>query len=515
MKTHIPGFPRIGADRELKRAVEAYWADGDRAALEAAGRSLRARHWRLQAEAGLDLVTVGDFAYYDHVLDTSALLGAIPARFGAPEGEVDLDTLFRMARGRAPCGCDAVAQEMTKWFDTNYHYLVPELHRDQVFALRSERLFREVEEARALGHAVKPVLLGPLTWLWLGKCQGGAFDRLELLPRLLPVYAEVLDRLAAQGVEWVQVDEPILGLDLPPAWQAAFEHAYHRLQRRDLKVLLATYFGPLEENLWTALHLPVAGLHLDVLRSGGEWRRVLDQLPDYKVLSLGVVDGRNVWRTPLRERLALLREAQSRLGERLWVASSCSLLHVPVDLAREDALPPGLRERLAFAVQKVEEVVALGRALADPEGIVAQLALERSDRAEAAARQAPGRHDPHVRAAVAAITPAQARRGSPWPVRAAAQATALGLPLLPTTTIGSFPQTRVIRHARAAWRAGEIDAAAYDIAMREEIAHAIREQEAVGLDVRVHGEAERNDMVEYFGEQLEGFTFSANGWVQS
>jgi 5-methyltetrahydropteroyltriglutamate--homocysteine methyltransferase len=516
MKTHILGFPRIGADRELKRAVEAYWAGRiDRDTLEATGRDLRARHWRLQAEAGLDFVAVGDFAFYDHVLDTTALLGAIPARFSPPAGEVDLDTLFRMARGRAPCGCDAVAQEMTKWFDTNYHYLVPELSPDQAFALRSERLFREVAEARALGHAVKPVLLGPLTWLWLGKCQGEAFDRLALLPRLLPVYAEILDRLAAQGVEWVQVDEPILGLDLPPAWQAAFEFTWNRLQRRDLRILLATYFAPLEDNLWTALHLPVAGLHVDVLRGGEEWRRVVDQLPDYKILSLGVVDGRNVWRAPLRERLALLQEAQARLGDRLWIGSSCSLLHVPVDLAREEALPAEVRDRLAFAVQKLAEVVALGRVLRDPADVRAVLALAESDRAAAAAQRAPGRHDAGVRTALAALTPAHARRSRPWPERAALQAGALQLPPLPTTTIGSFPQTPLIRQARAAWRAGEIDAAVYEAAMREEIAHAIREQEALGLDVLVHGEAERNDMVEYFGEQLAGFAFTRHGWVQS
>lgn len=516
MKTHILGFPRIGADRELKRAVEAYWAGHTgRDELEACGRSLRARHWRLQADAGLDFVTVGDFSFYDHILDASALFGVVPARFDAPAGELDLDTLFRMARGRAPCGCDAVAEEMTKWFDTNYHYLVPEFTADQAFALRSSRLFSEVAEAQALGHAVKVVLPGPLTYLWLGKCQGEAFDRLELLPRLLAVYGQVLDRLAAQGVEWVQVDEPILGLDLPGAWQAGFEHAYHRLQRRDLKLLLTTYFAPLEDNLWTALHLPVAGLHIDVLRSGEEWRRVVDQLPDYKVLSLGVIDGRNVWRAPLRERLALLEEAKARLGDRLWIASSCSLLHVPVDLAREQALPAGLADWLAFAVQKLTEVAVLKRALQDPEDVRALLAVATADAALVARRRAPGSHDAGVRTALAALVPADARRLSAYPRREAAQAAALCLPLLPTTTIGSFPQTPLIRQARAAWRAGETARTDYEQAMREEIAHAIREQEALGLDVLVHGEAERNDMVEYFGEQLAGFAFTRHGWVQS
>jgi len=382
MKAHILGFPRIGAERELKKAVEAYWAGkSSRDELEQAGRELRARHWAAQASAGLDVVTVGDFAFYDHVLNTSALLGVIPARFGAVADEVDLDTLFRMARGRAPCGCDAAPEEMTKWFDTNYHYLVPEFSADQAFALKCSRLFAEVQEAQQQGHAVKVALPGPLTYLWLGKCAGADFDRLTLLPRLLPVYAQVFDRLAALGVEWVQVDEPILGLDLPPAWRQAFEPTYHRLQRRDLKLLLTTYFAPLEENLWAAVRLPVAGLHIDVLRSGSEWQRVLDQLPEYKVLSLGLIDGRNVWRADLREKLAILRAAHARLGDRLWVGSSCSLLHAPVDLAREQGLPAELRSWLAFAVQKLAEVATLKRALLTPEAPEVVQALAAADAA--------------------------------------------------------------------------------------------------------------------------------------
>ena len=516
MKTHILGFPRIGADRELKRALEGYWAGQlDRNELEATARDLRARHWRLQADAGLDFVTVGDFAFYDHVLETSALLGVVPARFAATGDDIDLDTLFRMARGRAPCGCDAAAQEMSKWFDTNYHYLVPALTRDQEISLRSSRLFDQVEEARAQGHQVKAVLLGPLTWLWLGKCHGEAFDRLELLPRLLAVYGQIFDRLAALGVEWVQVDEPILSLDLPPAWQAAFEHAYNRLQRRDLQLLLTTYFAPLDDNLWTAVRLPVAGLHIDVLRSGEEWRRVVDQLPAYKVLSLGVIDGRNVWRADLGRTLELLQEARARLGDRLWISTNCSLLHVPVDVSRETGLPASLRDGLSFAVQKLEEVSLLRRALEAPTDPAVITGLRQSAEAVRARRTAPGVIDPAVRAAVAALTPAHAERRSPFPAREAAQAEALKLPLLPTTTIGSFPQTPLIRQARSALRAGDCTIAEYEQAMRDEIAHAIREQEALDLDVLVHGEAERNDMVEYFGEQLAGFAFTRFGWVQS
>jgi 5-methyltetrahydropteroyltriglutamate--homocysteine methyltransferase len=516
MKAHILGFPRIGAGRELKKAVEAYWAgQSSRDELERCGRDLRARHWAAQSAAGLDVVTVGDFAFYDHVLNMSALLGVVPPRFGAVAGEVDLDTLFRMARGRAPCGCDAAPEEMTKWFDTNYHYLVPEFSADQAFALRCSRLFAEVQEAQQLGHAVKVVLLGPLTYLWLGKSSGGDFERLDLLPRLLPVYAQVLDRLAALGVEWVQVDEPILGLDLPPSWQQAFEPTYHRLQRRDLKLLLATYFAPLEDNLWSAVHLPVAGLHIDVLRSGSEWQRVLDQLPEHKVLSLGIIDGRNVWRADLRAKLAVLREAQARLGDRLWVGSNCSLLHVPVDLEQEKGLSVELRSWLAFAVQKLEEVATLKRALQEPDAPDVVRALEASDAAVMSRVQSVRWKNPAVRAAVAALTPAAAQRRSPYAEREALQAKALRLPLFPTTTIGSFPQTPEIRQARAGFRAGLISAAEYEAAMKQEIFLAVREQEALGLDVLVHGEAERGDMVEYFGEQLDGFAFTQQGWVQS
>lgn len=333
MKAHIVGFPRIGADRELKKALESYWAGKtSRDALEQTGRELRARHWARQAEAGLDLVTVGDFAFYDQVLATSALLGVVPSRFGAVDGDIDLDTQFRMARGRAPTGEDAIALEMTKWFDTNYHYLVPELTSDQGFRIGSSRLFDEVAEAQAQGHRVKAVLIGPLTYLWVSKCSGGEFARLDLLPQLLPVYAEIINRLVAQGVEWVQIDEPILSLDLPVAWQAAFEFAYNRLQRRDINILIANYFGALADNLWLACHLPVAGLHIDVTRSGSEWQQVVDRLPEYKVLSLGVIDGRNIWRANLREKLAILKAVRERLGDRLWVSSGCSLQHVPVDL---------------------------------------------------------------------------------------------------------------------------------------------------------------------------------------
>ena len=520
MQAHILGFPRIGAQLELKFALEDYWSGrSDRETLEAVGRTLRERHWDWQHAAGLDFVTVGDFAFYDHILNTSLLFGAIPERFRhGHAGESDLDLQFRMARGQGGACCGQAhgpACEMTKWFDTNYHYLVPEFTADQTFSLHAERLLAEVREAQALGHAVKVALTGPVTYLWLGKAVGGEFDRLELLPRLLPVYAALLQVLVDLGVDWVQVDEPVLSLDLPPAWQAALEKAWHVLQRRDLKILLATYFAPLADNLHLACHLPVAGLHIDVTRSSAEWEAVIDRLPDYKVLSLGVIDSRNIWRAPLTERLALLRRARARLGDRLWVSTSASLLHVPVDLTPEQALPDDVRGWLAFARQKLDEVALLKKALARPQDGDVLAALINSELAQQSRRQAPAWKRPAVQAAVRTIGDGEARRHSPYPQRAAAQAEALRLPLLPTTTIGSFPQTPEIRQARAAFRQGVLDAAEYEARMEAEIAGAIRRQEALGLDVLVHGEAERNDMVEYFGEQLDGFVFTRQGWVQS
>ena len=338
---HTLGFPRIGRDRELKKALEAHWQGQlDEDGLRQVGRELRAEHWQLQKDAGIDLLPVGDFAWYDQVLTHSLMFGVIPERFRPHGGQPTLDTLFGMARGvTAGCCGGAHAQEMTKWFDTNYHYLVPEFTVDQSFQLGWTQLFEEVDEAHALGHQVKPVLVGPLTYLWLGKERGGAFERLDLLERLLPLYGEILQRLNAQGVEWVQIDEPILSLDLPQDWKAAFERTYNLLQREPCKKLIATYFAGLEDNLALAAGLPVDGLHVDLVRAPEQFPVVLDWLPAYKVLSLGVVNGRNVWRTDLDKALAVLEQAQVRLGDRLWVGSSCSLLHSPVDLGREDWMP--------------------------------------------------------------------------------------------------------------------------------------------------------------------------------
>lgn len=518
---HNLGFPRIGAARELKRALESYWAgkiDGD--ALRDTGRELRARHWNIQAQAGLQWVPVGDFAWYDHILEWSTLLGAVPARFGPAEAApVSLDTLFRMARGRAPSGTPAAACEMTKWFDTNYHYIVPELHPQQTYRIARPYLFEQVAEAQALGFKARPVIPGPLTWLWLGKGDAygeGAGDpaKLALLDNLLPVYEEVLTRLAAQGVDWVQVDEPILALELPQAWRAALAGVYGRLAAQGVKLLLTTYFEGLDLNLDVVRSLPVQGLHVDLVRAPGQLPAVLAGLRSDQILSLGVIDGRNVWRTDLDRVHVQIKEAAVALKDRLWLAPSCSLLHAPIDLDLETALDAQLRSWLSFAVQKLGELRLLRNLVDDTvsasdEQTLAAARLAVRDRATSGRIH---RRDVADRLASAAGI---VRDRTPFARRIESQHTRLNLPAYPTTTIGSFPQTPEIRSLRRAWRNGSLSDAAYEKAIRAEIERVVRFQEEIGLDVLVHGEPERNDMVEYFGELLAGFAFTGFGWVQS
>lgn len=514
---HSLGFPRIGRDRELKKAQEAFWkGELDEAGLRAVGRDLRKTHWALQKDAGIELLPAGDFAWYDQVLTHSLMFGVIPERFRPADVQATLHTLFAMARGVSDNCCGgAHAQEMTKWFDTNYHYLVPEFSVDQQFHLGWDQLFEEVKEARDLGHTVKPVVIGPLTYLWLGKTKGGDFDKLDLLERLLPLYGQIFQRLADLGVEWVQIDEPILVLDLPQEWKNAFERAYNLIQRDPLKKLVATYFGGLEENLGLAANLPVDGLHIDLVRAPDQYPTILDRLPAYKVLSLGVVNGRNVWRCDLEKALATLQHAHAKLGDRLWVAPSCSLLHSPVDLGREDKLDAELKSWLAFAVQKCEEVAVLAQAVNQPEAPNVIAALAESRAVQAARAASPRIHKPAVQARVAAISAKDSQRHSLFAQRIQKQRAGLNLPLFPTTTIGSFPQTASIRLARQSYKAGKLSEAEYVEAMHSEIKHAVEVQENLGLDVLVHGEAERNDMVEYFAEQLDGYVFTRFGWVQS
>lgn len=391
---HSLGFSCIGADKKLKEALDAYRKGTiSEAALLGVGQDMRATHWQLQADAGIDLLPVGDFAWHERVLTHSLMFGVIPERFRPIEGEPTLDTLFTMARGDAQsCGRGEQALELGKWFDTDYHYLVPELSTDQQFRLSWTQLFDEVEEARNLGHKVKPVLIGPLTYLWLGKATGAPFDKLDLLERLLPIYGEVLERLAAQGVEWVQIDEPVLVLDLPQAWKNAFERAYNLLQRAPLKKLIATYFGGVKDNLGLAAALPVDGLHIDLVSAPDQYPLVIDRLPTYKVLSLGLVDGRDAQRCDLDKALPVLGHAAERLGERLWVAPSCSLLHVPM-VRKSDA---ELEDWLGFASQKCGEVVMLARAIDQANGDIVQAAMQDGCEFQASWVQPPRIHKPQV-----------------------------------------------------------------------------------------------------------------------
>ena len=517
--THNLGFPRIGAKRELKFALEAYWqGQSSLEALKQVGKDLRQANWSLQSK--LDLAPVGDFAFYDQVLDMSFTLGNLPARVQDFHGDA-LDNYFRVARGRsaqsgeehAQCCGGVAAGEMTKWFDTNYHYIVPEFTADTQFKLDASRLLEQLAEAKAQNVKAKPVIIGPVTYLAIGKAKDDS-SRLALLPQLLQVYTELLETLVAQGVEWVQMDEPILVTELDADWQHAFNLAYHQLKSSRAKLLVATYFGQLADNQYLAANLPVAGLHVDAINGRNEVVSLIGLLPAHKVLSVGVINGRNIWKTDLNATLDWLEPIAERLGNRLWIAPSCSLLHVPVDLDSEQKLDSEIKSWLAYAKQKLEELrilaVALnqGRAAVKDELASNHVALE-------ARRHSQRVHNPAVKAALEKLNPVLGQRQNNYAQRAVKQAALFKLPKYPTTTIGSFPQTADIRHARSQFKACELDLPAYQQAMKTEIERCVREQEALGLDVLVHGEAERNDMVEYFGEQLNGYAFSQFGWVQS
>jgi 5-methyltetrahydropteroyltriglutamate--homocysteine methyltransferase len=508
---HILGFPRVGAQRELKFAQEAFWrGEIDESALRNTGRMLRALHWQLQAEAGLDYVTVGDFAWYDHVLNTLALLGAIPSRFGFDSTHLSLSDYFTLARGDN----DQFAMEMTKWFDTNYHYLVPEWTADTRFDRGVDWLFEEISEARTAGHNIKVSLIGPLTLLYLGKIKSGLARKLDLLPRAIQGYRDVLERLKAIGIAWVQIDEPILALELDGQWRSAFESTYTELAKAAPPLLLATYFDEVRDHADLLHSLPVAGVHLDFVRGPDQIEKFAKTWPKNRVLSAGIVDGRNIWRTDLDAALTTLTPLRAAFGDRLWIGSSCSLLHVPVDLTQETKLDDELKSWLAFAVQKLDEIAVLKCALnGNPGAVRPHLAAARM--AADARRTSRRIHNPLVQKTLAGISDADARRTSDFDSRIAKQRAKWKLPPFPTTTIGSFPQTADIRHARAARKHGEISELDYLEQMRHHVRQMVRKQEEIGLDVLVHGEPERNDMVEYFGEQLWGYAFTEFGWVQS
>ncbi|MBR1271305.1 5-methyltetrahydropteroyltriglutamate--homocysteine S-methyltransferase [Bradyrhizobium sp. AUGA SZCCT0222] len=524
------GTPRIGPRRELKFALESFWSGTtDEKALLETGIGLRAANWARQKKLGVSIIPSNDFSFYDQMLDTCVMVGAIPKSYGWNGGPVPLATYFAMARGAqgaahdADCGHahhDAAhgvpALEMTKWFDTNYHYMVPELEKDQVFTSASRKPIEEYLEAKALGYQTRPVLVGPVTFLKLAKCKDTGFNTLSLLDRLLPVYIETLRELVKAGAEWVQIDEPCLVLDLDIIAQQALHYAYAEIAKAvpELKIMLATYFGGLGANRDTTMALPVAGLHLDLVRAPEQ----LDDLagfPKDRVLSLGIIDGRNIWRADLSRLLDRLESVVTRLGgDRVQLAPSCSLLHVPIDLALETSLDPDVKSWLAFSVQKIEELAALGTALARGR-VHADAILKASDEAAAARKASPRIHDARVAARAAGIDSAMRRRLSAFTDRAGVQHSRFNLPAFPTTTIGSFPQTADVRNARAAHAKGALTDDAYKLYLQNQTARAVRWQENIGLDVLVHGEFERNDMVQYFGEQLEGFAFTGYGWVQS
>lgn len=507
MQTHILGFPRIGANREHKRLLEAYWrGQASRQDLLDMGQELRRRHWTIQTTAGLTHVTTGDFSLYDHVLDTSLMLGAIPERFLTTD-QPDLDTYFCMARGDAERNVPAL--DMTKWFNTNYHYMVPEISAAPLKS-GSQTIVRDTLQALDLGCSAKPVLLGPITYLSLAKGVNG-FDPWNKLDEILNRYTHVLEKLRPL-CPWIQIDEPILCADMCPTARAAFPHAYKILNLAGAKLLLTTYFDALDDNVDLALTSGCAGLHTDLTRGARALDSILTGLPREMTLSVGIVDGRNIWKTDLDRALRTLDIVHAGLGaDRIMLASSCSLLHTPVDLELETALPKELKDWMAFAVQKCTELRLLARTM-DGEDCTAE--LEANALSIRSRKQSPLVASAAVRERCARVDEKMTRRNAPYSVRKNSQSW-LSLPMLPTTTIGSFPQTPEIRKQRSLFKKGDITTQDYQASMRDEINKVVGIQEDLGLDVLVHGEAERNDMVEYFGQQLEGFCFTANGWVQS
>ncbi|WP_439618664.1 5-methyltetrahydropteroyltriglutamate--homocysteine S-methyltransferase [Shinella sp.] len=522
------GFPRIGRHRELKFALEGFWSGklAETDLLETA-KKLRAENWALQRDQGITRIPSNDFSFYDHVLDTAVMVGAIPAAYGWDGGDVPLSLYFAMARGSerdGPADCGHAhhghgvpALEMTKWFDTNYHYMVPEVSEDQVFRLTTQKPVAHFLEAKALGIHTRPVVLGPVTFLKLAKARPSTFKPLDLLAKLLPVYKELFRRLSEAGADWVQVDEPILALDLTEGERHAFKLAYEGFARAapDLKLMLTTYFGALADNLSAVAALPVAGLHVDLARAPEQLDAVVQTARADQVLSLGVIDGRNIWRADLASILDRLAPIVSARGAgAVEIAASCSLLHVPIDLDLETALDADLKTWLAFATQKLGELTTLGKGLAQGREAVRQ-ALDDASRAIAARAASPKVTDPLVQGRIAGIDEGMKARASAFDARRRIQSAAIRLPLFPTTTIGSFPQTSDVRKARSAHAKGTLSYADYEAFLQKETETAIRWQEEIGLDVLVHGEFERNDMVQYFGEQLSGFAFTQHAWVQS
>ncbi|MCS7005603.1 MAG: 5-methyltetrahydropteroyltriglutamate--homocysteine S-methyltransferase [Cytophagales bacterium] len=521
MQSHNLGYPRIGTHRQLKKACESYWANKiSQEELLKVGAQIRQQNWQTQKKAGIHYIPVNDFSFYDHVLDMSFLLGAIPERYrDLIDKKSALDVYFAMARGYQKEGWDLTAMEMTKWFDTNYHYIVPEFKRDQQFELFGTKVFDEFQEAQQQDILAKPVLIGPISYLLLGKEKENGFHRIDLIDRLLPVYVQILQKLHAQGATWIQLDEPSLATDITEKERRIFLETYTEIQKRlpSLRIILASYFDCYEENLQTALKLPIHVLHLDLVRCPKQLDDVLHHTElKNQILSLGLVDGRNIWKNDFQVSLEYIRRAAERIGtQRVWIAPSCSLLHVPYDLELEETLNPQVKRWLAFAKQKLVEVTTLMRLAQGENTPELQQILQDNIQTQNDRKNSPLIHNPKVKERLASIREEDFERQSPFPVRQKIQKETFQLPLFPTTTIGSFPQTTEIRQLRARLKKGEITQAEYETEIEKAIVEALRFQEEIGLDVLVHGEFERNDMVEYFGELLEGFAFTENGWVQS
>ena len=509
------GFPRIGLKRELKKSLESYWkGEITRDDLMATGKELRLRHWAMQTDAGISFVPTNDFSYYDHILDTACLLGVIPDRYDLN----DPDLYFSMARGSQKQGRDVIAMEMTKWFDTNYHYIVPELKKGQTFKLSTDKIFDETKEALEAGFNPHPVLIGPISFLMLAKKTEDFTDcRCTLVPGIIAAYIEICQKLLAMGVEWIQLDEPCLVLDLEDRYKDAYRTAYKMIKAAvpGMNIHLATYFDGLRDNIDLTFSLPVVSIGVDLVRAPGQLDACIAKAKETgKCLTLGIVDGRNVWKNDLSASLEKIERAQKILGDAVCVSASCSLLHTPIDLDAETKLDPEIKNWMAYSKQKLSEIVTLAKGATEGRKAI-QKELEESDKAAASRKTSKRIHNDAVQKRMASITPAMANRKNPFSVRRKVQQADLKLPAFPTTTIGSFPQTLDIRNARAAFKKGELDGAAYHEAMKKEIEYVVRYQEDADIDVLVHGEPERNDMVEYFGEQLDGYIFSQNGWVQS
>jgi 5-methyltetrahydropteroyltriglutamate--homocysteine methyltransferase len=524
MLTQNLGYPRIGSQRELKKICENYWADktGYKNVLQV-GKNIRHENWKLQKEAGIDVIPSNDFSFYDHVLDHSLTFGAIPKRYNEvilKKGNEELDLYFAMARGYQKEGLDVVAMEMTKWFDTNYHYIVPEFYKDQPFKLFSTKIIDEFYEAKQLGITTKPVLIGPVSYLLLGKEKEAGFEKIDLIKNLLPVYIEILSRLDALNVEYVQFDEPFLTLDLTEKDKKAYEYAYKEIRKAfpRLKIVLATYFEGLGNNLALTTSLPVNVLHIDLVRAEDQLNDVLVSLKEDTILSLGLVDGRNIWKNDFEKSLPIINLAVDKRGlDKVWIAPSCSLIHSPVDLdneTNEKNLSAEIKQWLAYAKQKIAEVATLKKLITNESPASTLQKLEENKIAIGNRKVSKIIHNPEVKARVLALKEQDSERLSPFSSRKIKQQE-LNLPIYATTTIGSFPQTAEVRSWRAKLKNGTFTVEEYDNLIAQETEKAVKWQEEIDLDVLVHGEFERNDMVEYFGEQLDGFAFSKNGWVQS